>query len=263
MITRFKLYAINILLLLLSFNTYAFNLKTEFSAEAVQVSPGRPPLVSTMYVSKNAVRTEMVQQGNRVIDIFYVKEGKRLLLYPDKKLYLEQNNLPIPNSISNTSKKTPCEGGVDVKCKKLGKETLDKIKVEKWQIEKNINGKIFKSLHWIDSKRNLSVKDMFPDGGLSQLMMMGKEKLNGRNVERWESRYTHPSGQNRVSRQWYDPQLKMVIKEELPGGYLRELKNIKVTKQEKTLFKLPKDFKKLRVNAAGFETPMSNKRVGH
>ena len=233
------------LLLLLSLSANALELKIEFSADAVQVSPGRPPLVSKMYVSKNAVRTEMYQQGKLVADISYLKKGKRVLLYPEQKLYMEQTGLAVSPSSAGKSVKTPCDGVPNVKCKKLGKETLNKIKVVKWQIERVVNGKKTNSLHWIDSKRHIAIKDMFHDGGMSELIMMGKDKLDGRDVEKWESRFTHPSGQNRISRQWYDPQLKMVIKEELPGGYIRELKNIKVAKQDKKLFKLPKDFKKI------------------
>ena len=39
--------------------------------------------------------------------------------------------------------------------------------------------------------------------------------------------------------QWYDPELKIAIREELPGGYIRELRDIKTGKQEKDLFEIP------------------------
>ena len=248
MINKIKLIVTSILLLFCSFSINALELNVEFSADAVQVSPGRPPLVSKMYVSKSAVRTEMLQNGSRVTDISYFKKGKRILLYPDQKTYMEQTGLAVQPSMSGKSSKTPCDGVPNAKCKKLGKETLNNIKVQKWQVVRKINGKTFKSTHWIDNKRHLAIKDMYPDGSVSELKMLGKDKLNGRNVEKWESRYTHPSGQNQLSRQWYDIQLKMVIKEERPGGFLRELKNIKVKKQDKKLFKLPENYRKLAVN---------------
>jgi hypothetical protein len=74
--------------------------------------------------------------------------------------------------------------------------------------------------------------------------MSGKEKINGRSTEKWEISSNQPNGQKMFSRQWYDPKLKMVIREELPGGYVRELKNISVSKQSKNLFKVPSDYKK-------------------
>ena len=93
-----NLIGTSVLLLFCSFSINALELKVEFSAYAVQVSPGRPPLVSKMYVSKSAVRTEMLQNGSRVTDISYFKKGKRILLYPDQKTYIEQKGLPIPSS---------------------------------------------------------------------------------------------------------------------------------------------------------------------
>jgi len=256
----------SVLLLLLSFNVNALELRVEFSAEAIQVSPDRPPLMSKMYVSKSAVRTEIFQQGHRVTDISYIKKGKRLLIYPDQKTYMEQTGLSISPSWSGKSVKTPCEGVPNLRCKKIDKESLHNINVDKWEVVRDVNGKTFKSLHWIDSKRHLAVKDMFPDGGMSELIMLGKGKLDGREVEQWESRYTHPSGRTLVSKQWYDPQLQMVIKEERPGGFIRELKNIKVSKQDKKLFDYPKDFRKISANQNNFnpqgQQPQGQQQLG-
>lgn len=39
--------------------------------------------------------------------------------------------------------------------------------------------------------------------------------------------------------QWYDPELSMNIREERPGGYRRELLDIKVQGQSKDLFAVP------------------------
>jgi len=236
------------LLMFFSISVYAFDLTVEFSADATQVTPGRAPLSSKMYVSKDAVRTDVNVQRYRVIDIAYPKKGKRILIYPDQKAYSEQTGLPAIKSWSGKSVKTPCDGVKDAKCKKMATETLNKRKVNKWQVERLVNGKKIKSLHWIDDKRRIAVKEMFHDGGVSELKMLGAETINGRKVEQWESKFSHPSGQQRVSMQWYDLQLKMVVREELPGGYLREIKNIEVKKQDKSLFEIPKGFKKIENN---------------
>lgn len=248
MIKLQQFFVTSTLLLLCSLNISAYELSVEFSADAIQVSPGRPPVYSKMYVSKSAIRTEMMQQGQRVADIAYPKQGKRVLLYLDQKTYQQQTGLSAPPSWSGKSAKTPCEGLQNVSCEKLGKEILQKVKVEKWQVERKVNGKTFKSLHWIDTNRRLAMKEMLPDGSISELFMLGKENLNGRNVEQWESKFTNATGQSLVSKQWYDPQLGIVIREEMPGGYLRELNNIKVTKQDKTLFELPKDYQDMTAN---------------
>ena len=247
-------------LLLFSFCVHAIQLNVEFSADAIQVSPGQAPLISKMYVSKKAVRTEINQKGYRVVDIVYPEKGKRLVLYPDQKKYMEQTGLPISSLWSQKKFTTPCDGIRHVQCKKLAKEKINQIKVDKWQVERTVNGKIFKSLHWIDNQRHFAIKEIFHDGGVMELKLLGKEKLNGREVEQWQSRYTYPSGQSRFSKQWYDTQLKMVVKEELPGGFLRELRNIKVSKQDEKLFHLPADYKKLNINM-NQEKINNNRRV--
>ena len=233
------------LLLLVSVNANAFEVSVEFSADAIQVAPGRTPVYSKMFVSKNAIRTDMMQQGQRLVDIAFPKQGKRLLINFEEKSYREQTGIAIASSWSNKKASTPCEGVPGATCQNLGKETLQGIVVDKWQVERKVKEKKFRSLHWIDSKRNLAIKEMLPDGSVSELMMMGKTDLNGRQVEHWEQRFSHPSGQSQVARQWYDPQLKIVIREEMDGGYLRELNNIKVGKQDKSLFVIPQGFKKV------------------
>lgn len=245
MISLLNKTAVKISLLLFTLNVNALELNIEFSADAIQVSPGQPLLSSKMFVSKKAVRTDMLQNGMRVIDIAYPETGKRVVLYPDKKLYIEQTGLPALKSWSQKSAKTPCDGVKNTKCKKLSTETLNKIKVEKWQIEQKISGKKYRSLHWIDSKRRIAIKELFHDGGLAELKMLGEDNINNRKIEKWQYQYSNPTGQQRISRQWYDVQLKMVIREEMPGGFLRELKNIKIKKQEKSLFVIPDGYKKI------------------
>ena len=248
MFRQMPLIVMSVLLLQFSYSVSAVELDVEFSANAIQVAPGRPSLQSKMYVSRAAVRTEMTRNGQYVVDITYPREGKRLLLFPDKKMYMEQTGLTLSPSRSDKSARTPCEGMPKSSCQKLGQETLRSISVEKWQVERSVNGKPFRSLHWIDVNRKLAIKEMLPDGSVSELIMLGKGKLDGRDVEQWESRYYNPSGQSSTAKQWYDLELKIVIREEQENGYLRELTNIKVGKQDKSLYSLPAGYKKMLVN---------------
>ena len=250
-IRQLQFIFVNALLLLFSGSVVAYQVGVEFSADAIQVAPGRSPIYSKMFVSKKAVRTEMMQQGVKYIDISYLNDGKRVFLNPQQKTYMEQTGLVVTPSWSGKKAKTPCEGIPGASCKKLGNETIQGINTEKWQVERKVNNKSYRSLHWIDSKRRLAIKEMLPDGGVTELVMLGKDDLNGRQVERWESRSSHPSGKSQVSRQWYDLQLKIVIREEMEGGYLRELSNIKVANQDKSLFRLPDGYKKISNNMSG------------
>lgn len=229
---------------ILSMTANAFEVAQEFSAEAVQSIPGRPSLNVKMFVSKNAVRTESIANGDKVVEIVYPKEKRRILLNELKKVYIEQKSQN--NTTTKVSKKTdsPCNGIVNSTCKNLGKEKISGREAIKWEMTVQRNGRGFKSLHWMDSKYHMPLRAQLHDGTFSTMTMSGKEKVNGRNTEKWEISASHPSGQKMFSQQWYDPKLKMVIREELPGGYVRELKNINVSKQSRKLFKVPSDYKK-------------------
>ena len=41
----------------------------------------------------------------------------------------------------------------------------------------------------------------------------------------------------------HDPELKIAVREELSGGYFREIRNIRVEKQSATLFQVPMDYR--------------------
>ena len=227
-----------------SFTVNAFEVAQEFSAEAVQSVPGRPSMNVKMFISKNAVRTESMMNGNTVVEIVFPKDKRRVLLNQYTKTYIEQkaekSGIAKPKKASNS----PCSNILNATCKKIGKEKINGRNAVKWEMTVKRNGRDFKSLHWLDKKYHMPLREQLHDGTVSIMTMSGKEKINGRNTEKWELSATRPNGQKMISQQWYDPKLKMVIREAVPGGYIRELKNIKVTKQAKKLFKVPSDYKK-------------------
>ena len=75
--------------------------------------------------------------------------------------------------------------------------------------------------------------------------MLKKEQANGRSTEKWQRSLSQPDGKSAESYQWYDTELKIAIQEELAGGYVRELKNIKTDKQAEELFDVPTGYKKI------------------
>ena len=240
----------------LSFTANAFEVAQEFSAEAVQSIPGRPSMNVKMFISKNAVRTESKMNGNTVVEIVYPKDKRRILLNKNRKTYIEQkaqkNNFAKPKKIRSS----PCNSILGATCKKIGKDKVSGRSAIKWEMTVRRNGRSFKSLHWLDTKYHMPLREQLHDGTVSTMSMSGKEKINGRNTEKWEFSAIRPNGQKMTSQQWYDPKLKMVIREALSGGYIRELRNIKIAKQNKKLFNIPSDYKKEGKPAA------SNQRVG-
>lgn len=220
----------------------AFEINAEFSAEAVQSMPDRPPMIATMFVSKKAVRTESVMNGNTMTEIVFPSDKRRVLLNKQRKTFYEQKAPEGASNKKHSGDNSPCLVIANASCKKIGYEKVAGRDADKWEMTIVNNGHTAKSLHWVDSKHHMALREQFPDGTVTSMTLLGNEKINGRDTEKWEMNAAGPGGQSARSLQWYDPELKMVIREELPGGYIRELRNIKVAKQKKSLFEIPGDY---------------------
>lgn len=214
----------------------------EFSADAIISMPQTPVKQSKLFVSKQAVRRESQVNGQNMIEIVYPEQGKAVMINDFSRSYEVRKFTAGDKKASNN----PCDQIVNAQCQNLGQETIDGIKTEKWQIVSNDNGRMIRTLHWIDIKRKLALREFFPDGSLAELKLISKEKVNGRNTEKWQRVLLRTDGSSNSSFQWYDTELGIAIREELPGGYLRELKNIKITNHSKELFTIPSDY--VRVN---------------
>lgn len=244
---KHKIISINALLFFIVFAPVlnAFEVNVEFSAEAMQVAPEQAPVYSKMFVSEKAVRSESYIQGKYVVEITFPYQGRRITLYPETQQYIDSVSFPVVQQRRSQSSKTPCDEMPGTQCKNLGHDIVNGIDVEKWQIERKIKDNTFKVLQWIDTERNLSLREMNPDGSIAELKTLGKTNLYGRSVEVWEYVMSSASGNRQVSKQWYDPELKIVIQEEKQGGYFRGFKNIKTGKQNKSLFEIPSSYRKM------------------
>ena len=226
---------------LASSSVYAESKTVEFSADAVISVPQQESRQTKLFVSKKAVRSETMINGKNIVEIVYPDQGRAVLINEFIKSYKER---AFSNQDKNKNN-NPCAQIVNSTCEKLGTETIDGMKTEKWQIISNGQGKKLRTLHWIDVKRKLAVREFFPDGTVAELKLLKKEEINGRATEKWQRLLSRPDGSNSRSYQWYDAGLGIAIREELPGGYIRELKNIKVSRQPEELFVLPSDFVKI------------------
>jgi len=226
--------------LLITGQSSAISKTVEFSAEAVISVPQQPERTSKLFVSDQAVRREINVNGQSMVEIVFPEQGRAFLINDQMRSFKERI-FPAQNKKDSES---PCSQIQNATCEKIGSETIDGIKTEKWQILSNDNGQKMRTLHWIDVKRKLAIREFFPDGSVSELKMLKKEKINNRNTEKWQRTLSRPDGQNIKSYQWYDNKLKIAVREELPNGFSRELKNIKVEKQPRSLFEPPVGYMK-------------------
>ncbi len=97
----------------------------------------------------------------------------------------------------------------------------------------------------------MPLRDVWPDGSVSELKLTGMEVLDGRKTESWQRTMTDAEGKQSTSKQWYDPELRIITREELPGGFYRGLKSIEVAPQPPALFTAPADYKRVEAPASG------------
>ena len=224
-------------------SSYGKSKTVEFSADAIISVPQKPIKQTKLFVSKNAVRRELMINGLPMVEIVYPEEGRAIFINDPLKSYKERS---FVKQDKTDGENNPCAQMQNSACEKVGEETINGIKTEKWQIISNDRGRKLRTLHWIDIKRKLAIREFFPDGSMAELTMIKKEKVNDRNTEKWQRTLSRPDGKKSTSFQWYDTKLKIAIREELPGGYLRELKNIKISKQPDDLFNAPSGYQKVQ-----------------
>lgn len=218
----------------------------EFSAQAVISVPQQSPRISRLFVSKKAVRNEMESDGQIWIEIIFPEQGRAVLINDAARVYRERHFTPQDSKNDGD----PCAQILHATCEKKGTEKINGMNTEKWEIISDMGGQKIRTLHWIDIKRKLALREFFPDGTVAELKMIAKETINGRNTEKWQRTLDRPDGRKVTSYQWYDRELGIAIREELPGGYVRELKQIRVNEQPASLFEVPKTYQRIEDNTS-------------
>lgn len=254
-------------LLLFTAQPHAQGPVLEFSAEAVQMAPDNQLRTARMYVGHERVRKEYTKNGQQVVEIIDWGRGHAIILMPEQNTYMESitavQTKILPRRAGEDT--NPCLDMPSLQCRHLGQETLSGRRVDKWEMLAQRGGITERSLHWIDPQRQMPLRQILPDGRLTELILLGKQMLNGRQVEHWEQSSSLPNGEIQRASQWYDPQLQIAIREELPGGYFRELRNIVVEVQPAQLFEVPAGYRRLEIPAqtrsGASETPSATPAV--
>lgn len=222
--------------------------QAEFSAIAVQKTPQQQERVARMAVTPDKVRMEYTDNGQQVVEITDLGAGLAARLLPASRTYMvRQANPQVLEQIRQAQRPTtPCVGMPDAKCNKLGEEAVFGRPTEKWEMVVQYQGRDFRSLYWIDKERFMPLRQLWADGTVTELRPAGREQLHGRSTEKWQMVTRRSDGQNVVADQWFDPELQMVIREELPGGYLRELRDIRIGPQDPGLFQIPPGYQQVQ-----------------
>lgn len=228
-------------------------LGANFSADMIQNTPQQPPMQGRMFVGDGRIRTEISAQGRHSVQIVDPTAGKMWMLLPQEKLYME---MPIPASaMTGVARETnPCEGVPDMSCRRAGEETLNGRAAVKWQVTANRDGRSLRGAIWTDAEHGFPVKEQVEGRVVTELRFLGQETIDGRLTEKWAAAM-NASDQSMQAMQWYDPELKIALRQDVPGGYTRELRNVRIGKQPDTLFQIPADYHKVDGPVPGATAP--------
>jgi hypothetical protein len=219
----------------------------QFSGLAIQSGPGGKTKQAQMYVGDNQVRMEHSRDGRKTVEIYDMKNQRTLLLVPEQKIYMQRDLAPgkAGNPIVPPQDSNPCASLADAQCKKLGVDTLYGRPVSHWEMTVELEDRTLRSEHWIDDQRHMPLREVWPDGTTTEMVLQAKETLNGRPTERWQQTITEADGKTHITKQWYDPQLRIAVREEMPGGYFREIRDIRIGPQPPGLFEIPPGYQRV------------------
>lgn len=221
----------------------------EFSAEMVQRGPSGQISSGKMYVGDDRMRTEMEHQGQQLVRITDEARGMEWVLFPEQKKYMERSLPGAPAGAGgprpSMAAVDPCGGMPGLACRKLGEESIVGRPAVKWEIVASHQGQTIKSIQWIDKERGVPLRQEMPGGQTTFLELVGRETLDGRQVEKWEVTSTQPDGTTNRTFQWYDPELQIAVRQEFPGGFVSELKSIRVGQQPDHLFSMPAGYERI------------------
>lgn len=226
------------ILLLLKFGTaFAGWFGADFSADLVQRQiDGRVMAYGKIYVSKGRVRTEIKKGTKRQIEIIDPNQKRAWMLDTIARQYQER---AVPHVMSGTEKgDSPCTGVTKLSCQRVAEEIVNGRRAVHWKVK----GETASQQQWNDAEHGFPVQVIEQGQLLMSMRFIGKDTIDGRQVELWHVQRRH-NGNLLKSRQWYDPQLNIALRQLSSSEGLQELKNIRVGEQEEKLFQLPAGYR--------------------
>jgi len=212
-----------------------------YTATAIHGLPGQQETTGKIIKSGQNMRLEFDQNGQQTIQILRPSEGIMLVLDPLNETYIEIRGQSVP-ALTTEGYTTPCPPQAQMaRCERVGADTVSGIKVERWELANQPNTRPIVIL-W-DSTRRRALRQEFPDGSVMAMTFKAMEDLNNRDTEHWTITITTPNQPANTGSWWFDPELRVVVREDLPGGEIRRLDEITVGAVDPALFQVPEGWK--------------------
>lgn len=232
-----------------------------YSADAVYRTPDGSESTGRVVKSGPDMRLEYAENGRQVIQIIRRAEGTMYVLDPGTLSYFRVQGAADPNA-GMAAYAPPCDQNAPgATCRFLGNEVTSGITTEVWEIGQPGDPAQVSRILW-DGARQRALRQEYPDGTVMALAFKAMVVIEGRNVEHWTITVTAP-GQAPVTGAWYyDPELRVELREELPSGEIRSLRNIAVGPVDPAAFAVPSGWSEIAppgpgTGAAAVPTPPS------
>lgn len=212
----------------------------EYSADIVESSPQGIISLSKLYVSGENSRRETGRRGQQIVEISAAGTGEVWTLFPSEHTYLVR-----AVGQGATMSENPCSGRSDIRCMKLGTLELDGREVDHWEVVSRDGAGRGRHQYWMDTERGIPLRLESADGTRSAWHLEGMDRIEGRHVEKWRISEEQPGRASTFYFRWMDPELNIPVREELPGGFVRKVHNIRVGPQPEHLFSIPVGYRRI------------------
>jgi hypothetical protein len=188
------------------------------------------------------LRIESSQAGRALVQIINPRLGKSWLLFPKEKTYSEST---IPRLVDGLGDLPPlpevCLQLSEIECQFVGEELVRERPALKFRLTVAARPQL-EAFQWLDKANAFPVRQQDPSGATAEAILEGKVDFEGRTVEHWRLENRLPNGQVLQAWQWYDPELKLNVREDYPQGMQRMLRDIRVENLPDSLFVPPSDY---------------------
>lgn len=219
----------------------------DYSARAVHTLPDGTKSDGKVVKSGSNMRFEYTEGGREVVQIIRQAEGVIYLLDPASQIFFETRGTPSPDS-TGVGYLAPCqEGDPTLSCTRTGTSKTSGVTVEIWNLTRPGTTETTTIL-W-DGLRHKALRQTFPDGAVVDMTFRAMEEIAGRRTEHWTISYAAPGQSVRTGDWYYDPALRVEVREVMPTGEIRSLEDIQVAPVDPTLFQVPESYSRLDMTA--------------
>ena len=229
-----------------------------FSATAVQILPDGTEQLGRIMKSGTNMRIEMQAGGGTSIQILRGAEGLAYLVDPQTRTYAVIRDPSVAHAVAGAS--DPCPSPAEMQsaqmtCEQVGQGNVSGIVTQTWELKSpQIQGAM--RAEW-DTGRRRALREEWPDGTTMTLTFQAMQEVGGRPTEYWQTALKRPDQPAVIGGWWFDPELLLVVREEVPGGITRVLKDIRVGPIDPAAFEPPQGYRQVEPRTAPQAAPQS------